>query len=200
MRSAYLVLGIGMLLMAGLAWFGVSHNRGAPDDGPSRPIPAEPTLPMPTPTTPAFSLSSSAFKDGGTIPAKYTCDGDNTPPPLTISNIPTGTKSLALIVDDPDVPKELIPEGHFVHWVLYNIPPDGTLTGTPGANNRDDLAYTGPCPPTEYEPSTHRYIFTLYALSGMLEFFKAPTAADVEGAAKGMTIATAKLIGTYSRK
>jgi hypothetical protein len=161
---------------------------------------------MPTPT-PAFSLTSSAFADGATIPKKYTCDGSSfLSPPLTISGVPEGTKSLALIVDDPDVPKALIPEGVFVHWVLYGIPsttaaiPEGGTVGNPGGNSRDDLAYTGPCPPPEYEPSTHRYIFTLYALSGTLEFIKAPTAKDVEGAVAGMTIAKAQLIGTYSRK
>jgi hypothetical protein len=103
-------------------------------------------------------------------------------------------------MDDPDVPKALIPEGVFVHWIMYNIPPDGTLNGTPGANNRDDLAYIGPCPPPQYEPSTHRYAFKLYALSGTLNFIKAPTAKDVEGAVAGMTIGEAKLMGTYSRK
>lgn len=200
MRNAYLVLGIGMLVMVAVAWYGGAHARpSASTSSAMRPIPVNPKPMTPAPT-PAFTLTSSAFKDGATIPAVYTCDGTNTPPPLSISGIPEGTKSLALVMQDPDVPKQLIPEGVFVHWVLYNIPPDGTVKGMPGGNSRDDLAYTGPCPPPEYEPSTHRYIFTLYALSGTLTFVKAPTAKDVEGAVAGMTIAKTELIGTYSRK
>lgn len=206
MRNAYLVLGIGMLAMVAVVWYGGTHTRPSASATLTRPIPANPKPMTPTPTT-AFTLSSPAFTDGGSIPAKYTCDGSRLlSPPLAISGVPEGTKSLALIVTDPDVPKELIPEGIFVHWVLYGIPstttsiPEGGTVGNSGGNSRDDLAYTGPCPPSEYEPSTHRYIFTLYALSGTLNFIKAPTAKDVEGAVAGMTIAKTQLIGTYSRK
>ncbi len=199
---AYFVLGLGLIVLALVAWYGsrITHPSPTPTSTPIT------THPMPQPSN-AFSLSSPAFKDGGAIPTKYTCDDQQLlSPPLVISNVPEGTKSLALIMDDPDVPKELIPEGVFVHWVLYNIPPEtkqipeGGTVGNPGGNGRDDLSYTGPCPPPEYEPSTHRYIFTLYALSGTLEFFKAPTASNVEEAVKGMTIAKTQLIGTYSRK
>lgn len=187
----YAILGIGFIVLGVTLWFSLAGTRETP------PQPMPPTSHSPQST---FTLSSPAFENGGTIPRQYTCDGSNTPPPLAVANIPEGTKSLALIMDDPDVPKELIPEGVFVHWVMYNIPPDGTLNGTAGANNRDDLAYTGPCPPPEYEPSTHRYFFKLYALSGSFNFIKAPTARDVEEAAKGMTVGTATLVGSYSRK
>lgn len=201
---AYFVLGLGILILAAIAWFGLSRTSETV-------APATSTAPTSTnlthPMTPApFSLTSPVFKDGGMIPSTYTCDDQRSlSPPLSVSGIPEGTKSLALIMEDPDVPKALIPEGVFVHWVVYNIPPRGDIPqgaqiGTPGANNMDNLAYTGPCPPPEYEPSTHRYIFTLYALSEELSFPKAPTAADLRAAVAGKTLGAATLVGKYSRK
>lgn len=203
MRTAYTIVGISILIIAG-TW---AYLRFMPAPGPAAGDEQEQaqnknsnTTPMnPSPVLP-FSLKSSAFTHGMPIPAAYTCEGANSPPPLTISGIPAGAKSLVLVMHDPDVPKELVPEGVFYHWIIYNIPPDGSLKGAPGANNRDELAYTGPCPPGNYEPTTHRYIFTLYALSGRLNFMKPPTAEDVIEAVKGMTIGEAELIGTYSRK
>ena len=158
----------------------------------------------------SLTLTSSAFTHGGTIPEMYTCDGVNINPPLTISGIPEGTKSLALIVDDPDIPQVFKDQrgiDSFDHWTVYNLPPDtteileGSVVGSVGLNSRGEgeSAYTGPCPPTEYEPTEHRYFFKLYALSGTLNFIKAPTKAEVEQAINGMVIQQAELVGLYDR-
>jgi Raf kinase inhibitor-like YbhB/YbcL family protein len=148
-------------------------------------------------------LTSSAFREGAPIPAKYTCDGERfTSPPLSITGVPEGTQSLVLIMEDPDVPKEFIPSGIFDHWVLYAISPDtreipegAEGVGTAGANSRDDLSYTGPCPPE----GTHRYFFKLYALSGVLNFIKAPTKDEVVQAIQGMILDETELMGRYER-
>lgn len=154
-----------------------------------------------------LTLTSTAFENNGTIPAKYTCDGNRgLSPPLYISGVPKSAKSLALIVDDPDVPKVLHPDGVFDHWVLYNISadaaeiPEGADIGTKGLNGAGALGYAGPCPPPEYEPKEHRYIFTLYALSGNLEFSAPPIKKQVLDALSPMLVAKTELIGRYVRK
>jgi Raf kinase inhibitor-like YbhB/YbcL family protein len=153
-----------------------------------------------------MELTSSAFKHDAAIPKAYTCDGDRLRSPvLDITDVPADTISLALIVDDPDVPKQLLPAGHFTHWVLFNIPretttiPDGTSVGITGVNGRGEKHYTGPCPPPDYEPTTHRYIFTLYALDSMLNLPEGASKEQVEAAMEGRIIETAQLVGTYSR-
>jgi Raf kinase inhibitor-like YbhB/YbcL family protein len=153
-----------------------------------------------------MKLTSPAFEDGGRIPQTYTCDGDRLlSPALTIDGIPEGTESLALVVDDPDVPKALLPEGHFVHWVLFNIPPstssipEGGSVGIAGANGRGDKNYTGPCPPPDHEPTTHRYIFALHALDTRLDLPEGASKDAVESAMENHILETAELIGTYSR-
>jgi len=156
----------------------------------------------------SLSLTSLAFATGEFIPRKYTCDALNINPPLTISDLPKETKSLVLVMDDPDIPAEIKASRgikKFDHWVVYNLPPDateipeGSGLGTEGSNSRGEAAYTGPCPPTEFEPTTHRYIFRLYALSDSLSFEKVPTLDEVEMAAQAKTIEKAELIGLYSR-
>lgn len=157
-----------------------------------------------------MQLSSSAFEDGGMIPAKYTCDGDRElSPPLAIRGVPEGTKSLVLIMDDPDIPevfKKSRGIDSFDHWTLFNIPPEtreipeGAAVGAAGLNSAGNTRYTGPCPPPEYEPSEHRYIFVLYALSGMLQFDEPPTKRQVLDALAPMVLAKAELTGRYSRK
>lgn len=154
-----------------------------------------------------MKITSSVFEDGGIIPPQYTCDGNSRlSPPLSFSDVPEGARSLVLIVDDPDVPKVLMPEGVFDHWVLYNIPPEtreipeGESAGTPGVNTRGEPRYTGPCPPPEYEPSTHRYIFTLYALDTTLALAEGATKEEVLKALEGRVLETARLTGMYSRK
>jgi hypothetical protein len=154
-------------------------------------------------------LTSSAFSNGGMIPAKYTCDGDRElSPPLAWSGVPEGVKSLVLIMDDPDIPevkKEEFGLEAFDHWILFNIPPEtreipeGAAAGKPGATTRGEPHYVGPCPPPEYEPREHRYFFKLYALNGMLRLNELPTKRQVLDALAPHLIEEAELIGRYSR-
>ena len=152
----------------------------------------------------ALVISSSAFAEGGMIPAKYTCDGQDVSPPLAISGIPEQAKSLALISDDPDAPR-----GTWVHWVLYNLPPDtkGLPENIPGDEKLKDGArhgvtdfgsfgYGGPSPPG----GTHRYFFKVYALDIMLDLSGKVKKADVEAAMKGHVLAEGQLMGKYKRQ
>ena len=152
----------------------------------------------------SLTLSSPAFQHRGEIPRIHTCDGANTPPPLAWRGAPDGTKSLALIVDDPDAPDPKAPTHTFVHWVLYDIPPDAESVGagaaTPagartGTNDRKQTAYTGPCPPI----GRHRYFFKLYALDTTLGDLSAPRKDALERAMRGHVLQQAELIGTYER-
>lgn len=144
-----------------------------------------------------IQLTSAAFQEGGTIPKKYTCDGQNISPQLDWSGLPDQTKSLVLIVDDPDAPG-----GTFVHWVLYALPADlkglseGASTGVQGANSFRKSGYGGPCPP---KGSTHRYFFKLYALDTSLSLKPGASKADVEKAAGGHILAQGQLMGKYGR-
>ena len=142
-------------------------------------------------------LSSTAFTDGGPIPSRHTCDGEDISPPLQWSAPPDGTAELALVMDDPNA-------GGFVHWVVVGLRPtatgldEGSLpTGArEGRNDFGGLGYCGPCPPS----GEHRYVFTLYALSQPLAVSDTPTAAEVRAAARGVTIFEASLSGTYTRR
>ena len=143
-------------------------------------------------------LNSSAFTDGETIPKKYTCDGQDVSPPLSWSGVPTGTRSLLLIVDDPDAPR-----GTWVHWVLLDMPPD--LQGLPegaqgegieGKNDFGRQGYGGPCPP---RGSNHRYYFKLYALDSALGLKAGATKGEAEKAMQGHVIAWGQLMGRYGR-
>lgn len=161
-------------------------------------------------TMDTLTLQSSAFENGATIPSKYTCDGDRTlSPPLSISGIPEGTISLALVMDDPDVPKARRPDGFFDHWVVYDILPpegggvlqipEGAMIGIAGLNSAGEATYTGPCPPSEFKPSEHRYFFKLYALSGTVNFVTAPTKQELLDAIEGQVIENVALMGRYKR-
>jgi len=155
----------------------------------------------------ALKLASSAFSDGGEIPVQYTCVGQDTSPPLAWSGMPAGTKSLVLIVDDPDAPDPKAPKMTWVHWVLYNIPPtvtavpEGALAGdlSPqvqfGLNDWKRTGYGGPCPPI----GRHRYFHKLYALDTVLTGLDKPTKQQVEAAMKGHILAQAELVGTYQK-
>lgn len=151
----------------------------------------------------SMNITSPVFTDSGSIPSKYTCDGSNTPPPLDFEGVPAEAKSLVLIMDDPDVPWEVLPEGVFDHWVVYNIPPktggfketDTILPGTYGVNSIGQTAYTGPCPPD----GAHRYFFRLYALDIQLALKKGASKTEVLAAIEGYVIAQAELMGTYER-
>jgi len=154
-----------------------------------------------------ISLSSPAFAPNGEIPAKYTCDGEDISPPLQWSNIPADTRSLALIVDDPDAPDPKAPKMTWVHWVLYNIPPDipgltenATADTLPpgtrqGLNDWKRTGYGGPCPPI----GRHRYFFKLYALDTVLPDLGTPTKKELEQAMETHILEKAILIGTYQR-
>lgn len=153
-----------------------------------------------------MKLTSSTFENNGAIPSKYTCDFDaSLNPPLEISDVPAGTKSLALISDDPDVPKALRPDGVFDHWVLFNIPPntasisEKASLGIAGKNGAGRLGYTGPCPPAQYEPSEHRYFFRAYALDIELPLKEGATKTEALAAIKGHVLAKAELVGRYKR-
>ena len=151
-----------------------------------------PATPDPEETT--MQLTSSSFADGEAIPSKHTCDGADISPELAWSDVPDGTESFALIVDDPDA-------GGFVHWVLTDIPGDarelpegeGDSIGTPGPNDFGSTGWGGPCPPGE-----HHYAFTLYALT---EPISGATDADtVRTAAEASALGRATLTGTYARR
>jgi Raf kinase inhibitor-like YbhB/YbcL family protein len=156
----------------------------------------------------AFSITSPAFAPGQGIPRVHTCEGQDTSPPLAWSGVPQGTKSLALIVDDPDAPDPAAPKRTWVHWVLYNVPP--TASQLPAAVGAKDLpagaaegkndwkraGYGGPCPPI----GRHRYFFKLYALDVALPDLHSPTKADLEKAMAGHVLASAELIGTYQKQ
>ena len=204
MRNAYALLGLSFLIVFTGAYLLFSQEVQAPVQQDK--IIVETNVTNIERMT--MKLTSSAFNDGETIPAVYTCDGENINPPLSISDIPEGTESFVLVMDDPDIPevvKKKMDIEKFDHWVLYDVAADtteiseGESIGTTGLNTRGEAAYTGPCPPTEYEPTTHRYIFRLYALSGKLSFEKPPTLDEVESIAEGMMLEKSVLTGLYSR-
>ncbi|RJR39509.1 MAG: YbhB/YbcL family Raf kinase inhibitor-like protein [Desulfobacteraceae bacterium] len=153
-------------------------------------------------------LTSPQFQDKGEIPRKFTCEGEDVSPALTWSDAPEGTKSFALMVDDPDAPDPANPRMTWVHWVLYNIPaastslpeavkekdlPEGTL---PGLNDWKKTGYGGPCPPI----GKHRYFHKLYALDSVLPDLNKPTKAKLEKAIEGHVLSKAELIGVYRKK
>jgi len=151
----------------------------------------------------SMEIKSTAFEHEGMIPTKYTCDGQDISPPLSWSDVPDNTQSLALISDDPDAPM-----GTWVHWVVYNVPPDVTSLpenvpakeelkgGLQGTNDFKKIGYGGPCPPG----GTHRYFFKLYALDTKLDLEPGATKAEVEKAMDGHILAQAELIGRYQRQ
>ncbi len=153
-------------------------------------------------------LTSSAFTPGGPIPAQYTADGDDVSPPLAWTGVPHGTKSLALVVDDPDAPDPAAPKRTWVHWVLYNLPPaNGSLpTGVaadqlpagskPGTNDWGKTGYGGPDPPI----GRHRYFFKLFALDAVLPDLGTPTKAKLEGEMRGHILEKTELVGTYQKR
>jgi Raf kinase inhibitor-like YbhB/YbcL family protein len=145
-----------------------------------------------------MKITSSAFHEGANIPSKFTCDGSDTSPPLQIAGVPSGAKSLVLIVDDPDAPG-----GLFTHWLVWNISPQtGSIAegsapkGVQGANDFGKSGYRGPCPP----PGTHRYSFKIFALDRELELRSGAKRSQVDAAMKGHVIAQGELVGRYAKK
>lgn len=156
----------------------------------------------------ALALTSKAFLHEGQIPAVHTCQGKDVSVPLAWSELPAGTRSLALIVDDPDAPDPAAPKMTWVHWVLYNIPPG--VTGLPedvktkalppgtleGSNDWGRTGYGGPCPPV----GRHRYFFKLYALDVVLPDLGTPDKKRLERAMQGHVLAQHTLVGTYAKR
>lgn len=150
-----------------------------------------------------MKITSSAFKEGERIPFKYTCDGENINPELSWEKVPENVKSLALIMDDPDVPKSIRPDGMWVHWGMWNINPgvktiaeNSIPTGaTIGVNSRDTNIYIGPCPPDR----EHRYFFKLYALDTTLDLPASTNKESLLRAIEGHIIDSAELMGLYER-
>jgi len=144
----------------------------------------------------AFTVKTSAFHDGDTVPKEFTCDGTDKPPELEISDPPEGTRSFALIMDDPDAPK-----GTFTHWLAYDIPANGKdLAVTQGKTLRNGFGrtgYGGPCPPPGH--GTHRYFFTVYAIDVPSLGLRGDSRQDLEDALKTHALATARLMGQYAR-
>lgn len=143
-----------------------------------------------------MNLTSPAFEHNQAIPRKYTCQGQDINPPLAITGIPAGTKSLALIVDDPDAPG-----GNWDHWLVYNIAPVAEIkeNSAPGTQARNDFGrvnYGGPCPPS----GTHRYFFKLYALNATLDFPRLPSKKELEGAIERHLLEKTVLIGLYKKQ
>mgnify|MGYP001140499843 CR=1 FL=1 len=151
-----------------------------------------------------IKITSKAFEEGGTIPEKYTCEGDNVSPPLVWTSVPEGTKSMALICDDPDAPM-----GTWVHWVLFDLPPSvrelaenvpaqrelksGAKQGT---NDFREIGYGGPCPPPG---RAHRYYFKLYALDKVINLSPGASKSQLVEAMKGHILAEGKLMGKFKR-
>lgn len=156
-----------------------------------------------------FAIGSSAFVHGGRIPPLYTCEGNRfMSPPLSLTCAPEGTQSVAIIMEDPDVPRVLLPDGLFVHWVVFNIPAmpnttveltEGGSFGVLGVNTRGENTYTGPCPPTEFLPNEHRYFFYAHALNTVLELSVGATKQEVLTAMEGHVLVSAQLMGTYKK-
>jgi hypothetical protein len=156
----------------------------------------------------AFTASSPDFTHGGPIPVRFTCEGDDVSPALAWKDVPAGTRSLVLVVDDPDAPDPAAPVRVWVHWLLYNLPP--TAGGLPeavparqlpgqtlvGKNDWGRTGYGGPCPPI----GRHRYFFTLSALDVMLPDLHTPSRTALEAAMKGHVLAQAQIMGTYEKR
>jgi len=143
-----------------------------------------------------MKLESLDFENNDFIPQKFTCDGEDVNPTLIIEDIPEGTKRLALIVEDPDAPM-----GTWVHWIVFNIHitdiiEENSVPGIQGINDFRKLEYGGPCPPS----GTHRYFFKLYALDEKLSLEEGCKKKDLEQAMEGHILATAELVGLYSRE
>ncbi len=155
-----------------------------------------------------FEIRSAAFSEGGEIPTRYTCEGEDVSPALAWSGAPMGTRSLALVVDDPDAPDPAAPRTIWVHWVLYDLP--ASVAGLPeavararlpagtreGLNDWKRTGWGGPCPPI----GRHRYYFRLYALDAPLGDLGTPTRAKLDHAMKGHVLAQATTMGTYAKK
>jgi Raf kinase inhibitor-like YbhB/YbcL family protein len=199
-----------------LAAFGCNNNRDVTDSliesntetGPE--MTAGLSDPAPTPAT--IALSSPAFRDGGALPTRFTCDGRDVSPPLSWTDVPEGARSLVLVVSDPDAPR-----GTFSHWVVFNLPPDlnelqegigpggsiGSVAGasdtnpTQGTNGFNNAGYNGPCPP---QGSAHHYVFQIYALDTVLALDESANREQILEALEGHVLAEGRLTAVFSRE
>lgn len=144
-----------------------------------------------------MQIESPVFEANHQIPRKYTCEGQDVSPPLVFNDIPSGTMSLALVMDDPDAPM-----GTFDHWIAWNLPADtkklteGAALPGQGKNHFKELRYRGPCPP---KGSPHRYFFKLYALDTVINLPNGSNKSQLEDAMEGHILGKAELVGTYQR-
>jgi len=184
----WLIISVALLTVALLA--GCVEDGGVPTPTPTTPSPAGVPVQM------QMKLSSPEFENGAPIPVRFTCDGNDINPTLRIENMPAGTKSLALVLEDPDAPR-----GTWVHWIVYNIPvtlwiDENSIPGTQGTNDYGVQQYRGSCPPSG---TPHRYVFKLYALDTELDLGEGVEEAALEMAMQGHILETAELSGSYSR-
>ncbi|MBI3633573.1 MAG: YbhB/YbcL family Raf kinase inhibitor-like protein [Candidatus Vogelbacteria bacterium] len=150
-----------------------------------------------------MNIKSTVFDSGGKLPAKYTCDGGKTNPPLEISNVPVAAKSLVLIVEDPDAPRSIYaPDGVWVHWLVWNIDPRKNVIkeneeafGVVGSNSYGHVKYDPPCPPN----GEHHYFFRVFALDTLLDLSAGSTKDKLVTAINGHIVASSELLGRYSR-
>lgn len=153
-----------------------------------------------------FSVTSSAYADGGSIPVAHTCDAKQISPPLSIKGTPENARSLVIIMEDHDIPKNLKRDGTFLHWNVFNIPPEtveiaqAEIVGVQGASGNGVSGYMGMCPPSQYEPTEHRYYLDLYALDTTLELSEGARVEDVRAAMDGHVLASTTLMGRYERE
>ena len=196
-NSTLVILIILALLVVGYSLFSSSSKEGEKRGEQS----TLPTLVTDTIDS-RMKLTSSAFSHNGEIPKKYTCNGDNTNPPLEIEGIPEGTESLALIMFDPDVPRSIREDGIWNHWLFWNLDPktkgieEGKeLNAVHGITTSGTLTYVGPCPPD----GEHRYYFVLYALDTTLSLPEGATREELERAMDGHILAQSELMGRYTQ-
>ncbi|MFB6246636.1 MAG: YbhB/YbcL family Raf kinase inhibitor-like protein [Candidatus Pacearchaeota archaeon] len=156
-----------------------------------------------------MEIKSEVFENHENMPSKHTCDEENISPPLKILSAPEDTKSFVLICEDPDLPKEVIESmgiNVFDHWVSFNILSEkteiaeGEEPGIRGKNSAGAKGYAGPCPPKEYEPTKHRYIFKVYALDTKLDLEEGSSKDEVKEAMKGHILDSAELVGKYEKQ
>jgi Raf kinase inhibitor-like YbhB/YbcL family protein len=190
----------GLAIGGALLYFFINYNASVPKTTSDIMMQEEKNM--------SLKLTSSVFEHNTRMPALYACDSDNISPPLSIEGVPEGTISLALIVDDPDIPQKFKDErgiDSVDHWSLFNIDPnvtdidEGEAPGVQGVNGRGNNEYMGPCPPPEFEPTEHRYFFKLFALDTKLQTPEGATKAEILQGLEGHILEKTELIGLYDR-
>lgn len=201
MRNPGLVLLVLILALSGGGYFLFINKKAVTVASPPA-ITVEKKETVPEQKIMPLTISSPAFKMNGVIPALFTCDGKNISPELFFSNVPAGTQSLALTMEDPDVPKSIRTDGMWNHWVVWNIPSTttslkegATPPGVLGMGTNRKASYLGPCPPDR----EHRYIFTLFALDSLISLPPGSTKEQLLQALAPHIIEKAELIGRYNR-